>query len=785
MRNKIWLWLCLFSFEATAAIYSLDLPVIWQNKPVGSVTFVLENFDLQAANTTSLSAALEDLINNEVKARLTHYPSADIEIENLALMGINLELNAQDLNVVMELLPEALSVDDLTYGDRNYLAKPTPSASWAMLNNFSLRYDRTSDGDNEYSVDWLADLNIGGHDGLNGEFSVFFDKSALRTETYRGDIRFYYDRHTVPARYEFGDVNAFSRGHLNSANLGGIGYSRSYRDLQPLTKITPSNSQEFYLKQSAEVKVIVNNNIIAKVRLAPGRYDLNDLPLTTGENNVQVSATYVNGEQENFSFSTFYNSQLLEAGRSDFTFNVGYPSTFTNFEYDYDSHLLATGFYEYGITDNFTGGLNGLYYEGQYLLGATAVFGSAYGNLSMRATQSELDAEQGYSLSIDSEHSIWGGSRYGIPNLRLSYEKRDNFSATPWLQNSFFNSDESMAINYTYFFSDSLDLNITGRKTRTSQSSSSRNGTVQLNWRKQGWRVSAEYRYQSQAGNVDLDEHNVYVNVSWTLFRPASRSRTRLDFLGRSDTFRANYTKVNRNFLHDYGYAVDFQRSPDIKTTTLSGSYTGNYFRADMTSRYQDRDALSSSDDHRVNVSTSVGIADGNIGIGQNVRAPFVIVNTHRTLAEKEVQINPTPQGDYLANAGSQIGGLVSLGTPFTDSGLAVDVQNAPLGYDWGPGAYNMVGGTATGHNVLIGSDLSYTIIGYLNDQENNPMALKRGEMRNDDYKASFFTNRKGRFVVEGIGTGDYTLTIGEKTVQVTVVESDKSLIRLGIIKLP
>lgn len=784
MRNKIWLWLFLIQFEAAAAIYSLDLPVIWQDKPVGNVSFVLENFTLQAVNTSSLSKTLAERINDDIKARLENHPEADIEIDKLALMGIDMTLNSKDLNVILELAPETLSVDELTYGDRNYVASPTKSASWAALNNVSIRYDHTSEGDGEYAIDWLADINIGGHDGLNGELSVFFDKSTLSTELYRGDIRFYYDQHKVPVRYEFGDISAFSRGHLNSANAGGIGLSRSYRDLQPLTKITPSNSQEFYLKQSAEVKVVVNNNVIAKVRLAPGRYDLNDLPLTTGENDVRITATYVNGEQENFSFSTFYNSQLLEAGRSDFSLNLGYPSTFSNFEYDYQSNLLATGFYEYGITDTFTGGINGLLYDGQYLLGLTAVYGSKFGNLSLRATRSKLDEAIGHTISVDSEHSIWGGSRYGIPNLRLSYEKSDNFTATPWLENRLFSSEENMAVTYTYFFNDALDLNISARKNISSASNVSRNTTAQLNWRKRGWRVSAEYRYQSQQNTQSTDEHSLYLNVSWTLFQPGKRTRTRLDFLGRSDTFRANYTKVNRNFLGDYGYGADLQRSPDIKTATLSGSYTGNYFRADMTSRIQDRETLGSSDDHRINLSTSVAIADGKVGIGQNVRAPFVIVNTHPTLSDKDVRLNPTPQGDFLASAGSNIGGLVSLGTAFTDSGLAVDVQDAPLGYDWGPGAYNIVGGSATGHTVLIGSDMSYTIIGYLKDKENNPLVLKRGKISRDDFSASFFTNRKGRFVVEGIGTGEYSLTIGDKTVQINIEQTDKSLVRLGIIKV-
>lgn len=784
MQSRLLCLMLLVSVKLNAAIYSMNLPMVWQDKPIGSASFVLENFSILAINGRSLAETLDNVINEEVKARLLNYPDGDVDLEHLSLMGISVELNSKDLNVILDLEAEALKVDALTYGDRNYLAKPTRSANWAVLNNINLRYDRTTDNDDRYALEWLGDLNIGGHDGLNGKFSLFYDKTPDRTETYRGDLLFYYDQHAKPMRWEFGDLTSFTRGHLPSVNAGGIGISRSYRDLQPLTKLSPSNSQEFYLKLAAEVQVIVNGNIIAKVRLAPGRYDLNDLPLTTGENDVQVVAFYNNGEQESFNFSTFYNAQLLEKGVSNFSINVGKPSQFTDFRYEYLTPMVLSGFYEQGITNQLTMGVNGLYSNGYHLAGITATYGSSLGNFTARLTRSDAQGGVGHALSIDSEHTIWGSSEFGIPNLRLSYEKRNNFTQSPYFENASSNTDNNFSFNYTWFFSRNLDLSIQGRRSSNSTGTAFKNGNAQLNWRKDGIRISAEYRYQNNLTTRVTDKHSYFINFSWTGYNSENRSRSRFDYNGRTDTFRGTYTKVNRNYLNEYGYGVDLEKSPSLKSATVQGSYTGNHFRISSNSRFQKRSELSSSDDHRINLSTSIGIADGKVGVGTNIRAPFVVVQAHETLADKEVILNPTPQRDAQGKAGNTVAGLVSLGSAFTDSGLTVDVTNAPLGYDWGPGTYSIVGGSATGHFVQIGSDMSYTVIGYLRDKESNPIQLQRGTIKKEGFASTFFTNRRGRFVVEGVGPGQYTITIGETSAQINIEPKDISLIRLGNIRL-
>ena len=783
MRNSALLLFFFLSFTTHAAMYSMSLPVQWQEKKVGEVTFVLENFSLHSVEGDALALPLSELLSEETK-RFLNNSQGELSMARLEERGISLTLNTKDLVVVLELSPDAMAVDRLTYGNRNYLATPSPAANWSILNDFNLRVDKSNVQEDSLAIDWIAQSNFGGHDGYNLNWSVFYENEDDDSELYRGEVTLFKDDFSKPRRIEVGDISSFNKGHLPALNAGGLSISTPYQQLQPLKRISPSNSQEFYMKQAGEVQVLVNNNIVAKVRLNPGRYDLNDLPLSTGQNDVEVVATYANGERESFTFNTFFNSQLLEKGLTVWAFKVGYPSQFRDFRYDYLDPLVMAGFYEAGLTDTITAGVNALYADGDFLVGTTVTTGTSFGNFTFRMTTSEYQDTPGSAISLDTEHTVLGSSNFGVPNLRLSYQKRKNFVQSPWLDSPASNTDESYSVNYSWFISDRFDFSVNARRTINDVNSTSDSINAQLSWRYQSMRVSLQYQRQNNDRVITDDENSLFLNFNWSGFNSKNLTRKRVDYRSQNDNLRASYSKINRNYQNDYGYSIEANKSKGLESYNLSGSYTHNRFRVDVSARTQERSSLSRSNDYRVNLSTSVGIADGKVGIGSNIRTPFAVVETHPTLEKADVQINPSPTGTSTGSAGTNIGGLVNIGSSYTEGIVNINALNVPLGYDWGPGTYSIVGGTNTGHVITIGSDLSYTALGYVKDSDNNPVSLQRGTITGDGFSATLFTNRKGRFVIEGIGVGDYQIKFGDSEANIQIPEGDISLIRLGIVKL-
>ncbi|WP_342344226.1 hypothetical protein, partial [Vibrio harveyi] len=59
--------------------------------------------------------------------------------------------------------------------------------------------------------------------------------------------------------------------------------------------------------------------------LDPGRYNLQNLILDNGANDITVVVNYVSGKQEVLHFTQFYNATLLAKGLIDYSFSFGRP----------------------------------------------------------------------------------------------------------------------------------------------------------------------------------------------------------------------------------------------------------------------------------------------------------------------------------------------------------------------------------------------------------------------------------------------------------------------------
>ena len=567
-------------------------------------------------------------------------------------------------------------------------------------------------------------------------------------------------------------------GHLGSYQLGGFSVASEYAALQPQRDLSPGNSQVFVLSNSADLDIYVNGFVVSRIRLRAGRYDLKDLPLTSGSNNIRIVAQYIDGQFEEFTFSTHYNAQLLAQGMRTYQLLLGAPSEVNNRVYHYQDTPALVGSVEQGLTNKLTVGVNGLWHQQGKLFGVTATSGQSWGNASWRFSASEYQQVNGYAMTLEAEHNVVGQSQYGAPNLRWGVERRQDFVATPWLggassQNNtsqIAQSNERYFVDYHYYVSDELDFGVFANVQHHRGQGTIRDVTAQLNWRYQGMNIASGVRYQDNANGIDShDKSRFFINFTWNIYHLANNARTRFRYNSRTKVANATYTKVNSNYMGDYGYQGVMERGDDYRREQFRGSYTANWLRTDVSGENYQRNGQLSQGNLSVNMASSIAIADGKVGIGRNISAPFALVSKHQSLGDSRVLINVDRRGRAQSESSNQVAALVSLGTGYNQAQFHVDVPDAPFGYDWGPGAYSVAGGAATGHHYMVGSDLSYTVLGVLVDDKGEPLSLARGEIvalqtpsnaqqasGNQPQRYRFFTNRSGRFVVEGIGVGRY-----------------------------
>ena len=781
----------LFAGQARAAVYPMDFPLQYNQREIGQLTASIEGLDLVSMTGNDVLSVLSDLISDPLKAWLTEAGDSQLTLAELKAKGLEFTFNSQDFLIELNLHGSAMATDVLTYGRGDRLTPPSDSATWSMLNNFNLNHQRSNNNtDYASGLEWLMYGNVGGADGINFDGSVFWDTSKGQgSQLYRGELKWYYDQPELPLRITFGDTQSRSLGHLATYSVGGFSFDSAYSQLQPQRNTTPGNSQEFVLSRTANVDVLVNGFLVSRVRLRPGRYDINDLPMASGSNNVEVQATYGDGEIETFEFTTYYNAQLLSAGLSDYSIAVGFPTRIDNNVYHYADKPLLSGVYEYGMHDALTIGVNGALHQDGQVAGATATLGYPWGNLSIRTSMSKADGQTGEAFTIESEHSVWGKSQYGSPNLRLGLDKRREFRSSPWQPTDAANSVERVFFDYSYYFDENIDFNTNGSVQWDKDRNRREDFVAQLSWRRQGLNISAGYRRGGTLLRDDQDNNRLFVNFSWSFFDLATSSRSRVRHTSQTKLTSASYAKVNQNYMDDYGYEVIAEKGEDYRREQLAASYTGRLARGAINVDEFNRDGQGGSVGLGIDLSTSIGIADGKVGMGANVTAPFAVVDKHGSLQGSEVLVNVNRFNQAQTMAGDSLGALVSLGSGFAESRFTIDVPDAPLGYDWGPGTYQMAGGANTGHVVQVGSDLSYTVMGVLLDDNGEPVSLQRGIVERLDAEGAplnlnFFTNRTGRFVVEGIGAGEYRVRLGERAGRLVIVESQQRFVNVGTVTL-
>ncbi|MEJ6476612.1 fimbria/pilus outer membrane usher protein [Pseudoalteromonas piscicida] len=783
----------LWTTTSWAAIYAMELPVRLNNTEVGLVTASMDGFDLKSVSALELRQNLNSVLSDEVLHWLDSITDQDVSLANLQAQGITLNLQAQDLIIEMSLAESAMATDSLSYGRQQHFDQPTQEASWAILNNFNINHERSDNNQNHRSqLEWLINANIGGGDGLNMHSAIFWENhSAEQSRVYRGDTALFYDRPDKPLRLTFGDTQTSNSGHLSGAQLGGIQLASAYPKLQPQRKITPGNSQQFVLPRPATLEIFINEFMISRVRLKAGRYDLNDLPLTSGINNIRIVATYANGETQQFNFTNHYNSRLLAQGVSDYSLTLGFLSELDDGRYHYDDDILLSGSYEYGATDKLTLGVNGAAHPLGHVLGSVTTLSSPFGNLALRYSQSKTTDTTGDAYSIETEHSIFGHGNYGSPNLRLGYEVMNNFTSTPWLELSTLNNNHRAYFDYSYIINDNLDFNLNAARLVTNENYVTKNLTAEFNFRYENARIRVGYNHNTSDDPRVVSENQFVLNFTWNSYNRQNNTRTRAQYNNRSDIASVSYAKTNNNYVNDYGYELRAERGENYRQEQFKASHTGAFFRADISATNYTRSQFGSDSSASINLSTSLGIADGHTGMGATTTAPFAVVSKHQTLKDTDVMVNIDRFGRAQTKPSQHIGALVDLGTGYTRHQFNVDVPNAPMGYDWGPGTYQLVGGANTGHHIQIGSELSYTIIGSLVNQQGTPIALGRGRVIQQlpagsraqiPMDSAFFTNRAGRFVVEGIGIGKYIIEIDDAVGQFTITDTEQGFVKLGTI---
>jgi outer membrane usher protein len=113
-------------------------------------------------------------------------------------------------------------------------------------------------------------------------------------------------------------------------------------------------------------------------------------------------------------------------------------------------------------------------------------------------------------------------------------------------------------------------------------------------------------------------------------------------------------------------------------------------------------------------------------------------------------------------------------------------VDNLPVGYDLGAGAFDLYPAYKSGYKLTVGSDYTITAFGTLLDAKGEPVALLTGtavqEGGDAGHKITVFTNRAGRFGAQALRPGRWLLDMATEPATRYTLDIPKDAV--GLVKL-
>lgn len=824
----------------------LTVPLKDDGVELGDIVVRIDRDDRVLVPKAALMSVSGKALDAPTRSRIDRLdaPGGFLTIEDLTRAGIAIVFDRNKLELRLEPAADQRPEGELSVARRRPLRESASSSRPAILSgylnvfgNLDHRWgnDRVSEStsarlelqsvfrlynivvENDLLQDGLVDSNV----CPAGAVCTYDHAEGWK----RRRSRVVYDLPESQLRLQVGDAELFGTGVQRTTDVLGVSIEKSPRKLQPGENIRPTGRSSFRLDRPSEVDVLVNGALVQKLRLRPGNYNLTDLPLSVGANEVTLRIIDDSGAERTLAFSTFYDGSLLGAGKNEWSIAAGLPSYFRDYERRYiDDDYLATAFYRQGLTDQVTAEVHAQA-DRRIVMGGVGVFAmTPWALFAAQGAGSESDTGLGYMVSLAVERSnAWGPFSYwtGLKeSLRLGAEYRSTDFRVP---GEFMETASGILYPvYPYWlrlhgsYSVPLPRGVTatlaGRYQFANDAAYQTSPlTVKNDRYGADLTLSAPLTaWTTGSLSVGYSNENYYWGTGTPSEKADFRVMARLYMRPLAGTsISASYDSLNGetqlNGRYESGRGIDrWETSVDMhqyareRTSIASASagYWGNRFDARLsTSSYnRDVDWRSGSFGDGTNVTTmrvgtALAFADGAFAVGPPVRGHgFAIVEPHPSLAGKVVTVG-TPD-DVYAQADRLGPGLVVDLPAYSPRTLPIDVDDLPLGYSLGQGAFETFAPFRGGYRIVVGSDYSTTAFGNLVTANGDALGLASGtayQPDKPDKQVAVFSNSAGRFSADGLAPGRWVLDMaseGESVRYVLDVPSGTDgLFRAGTLK--
>ena len=624
---------------------------------------------------------------------------------------------------------------------------------------------------------------------LENEATLRFDSDTQETYTREGTRLVYDDRRRL-VRFAAGDLITSGRGFSGSPQIAGLSATRVYSIVDPLRNVQPRGDRSFTLVRPATVEAMINGQLVRRVRLQPGVYNIRDFPFVQGTNNVEFNIEDDAGGIQRISFSQFFDRTLLAPGLTEFSVQAGILAPFSRSSRDYQTgNPAASGWMRRGISEALTLGGNFNVNEAGAAAGVEAVFASSIGILGLDAAVSDVDGVgAGFAVNAGLQKSL-GGYESTPRSIAAAVEYRSENFANP----GFFGVDNRIKWNLSasyaqpvgrsQFVSISGDYGIARGPFQNEVSG-------RLTY---GYNINSRLNLTVDATYEDRPVFGSEYGVRATLFvkfGPRSNGVAEIDT--RTERARIGYQTSSGEGVGSWTASGDLDVGTEDVGFNGGFNYTAN--RAEIglnhTTVYELSGRRTESQRTSLRLGTAIAFADDKVALSRPIYDSFAMVAPHKSLKDARAVIDPREEY-YTARSGT-FGPAVepNLGA-YIRRTLTYDVPKAPVGYDLGTASAKLMPPYRGGYLITAGSDYSVTTLGTLIGPDGAPVSLLSGkatEVGGESPRSmTIFTNRTGRFGISGMRPGRWRIEMPTEPptmVEIEIPENAVGVVRLGEVKL-
>jgi outer membrane usher protein len=695
-------------------------------------------------------------------------PQGQLSLPQLQALGLEADFDEQQLELRVAVPPAVRRASTIDL----FSARPPPGAERALAPSAFSTYVNLRSG-----LDYVEQSPNGGGQGLQ-PFRMDFEGAVnLRNWVVegnasftqdapnpwrRGDWRLVRDDPERRIRAALGDLAYPTTGLQNFQPLVGLTVARNF-SLQPYRITQPRGRTSFFLQTPSKVEVLVNGQPVQSLQLPAGPHSVQDFLFASGSNEVVLRITDDVGRVEIIQLSFFFASRLLAAGEQEFAYSAGFPSRPGETGPAYDTRRPAFSlFHRVGLSDTFTAGLNVQGNAPQQLLGAESVWATPVGIFQPDVALSRVQGiGVGYAARLGYFYYGEPGTAGGTWALAVQH-RSPAFAALGSLD-----PHNAVAWDLSVRYSRRLLWGMSGGVGGSYQISRGHNrnlsGVNLLLSKPFGRFGGADLTLERRDTLGGRTEHRAFLSVTVLLTDARQSFRTSHDTF--SGTSRADWQYTAQNPVGGLDGNLGVQRRPHDYSVFGTARY--NWSRADM-SLSQDVTTPSTPTEHTdsrtsFRFATALLYADGQFAVSRPVQDSFAIVASHPDLKGQTIGVDPL-RDTYTATI-DRLGPAVlpNLGS-YQVRNVIIDAPELPPGYELGPGVYLLRPTYRSGTVIRVGTGATVLLSGILETAEGTPVALQAGEIVSVSelplQPIAFFTNRRGKFSLEGLRPGTYDMRL-------------------------